>query len=191
MAMYVFQELSPKVFYFTYCLQEPEKYIQFIEQTEGYSGKDSNLISPWNKFEDDNGLNLYGYEKIITSNFSNNEKPIDNRMLYLVNSLKATFHYCFGQYRLFNNIQEELNLSDTFVVKKYEEKFLHNEQGNGKYTAYMYINDDYEGGNITLSGTKAFVKPEKASIIIAPSNITVTSSPTFNGTRYVAVSEWL
>lgn len=190
MAMYMFQELAPKIFYFTYCLQEPEKYIQFIEDSETDLNIDKDLVSKWNKFESHNG-NLYGHEKILSSDFTNKKLPIDGRTLYLVNSLKATFHYCFGQYRLFNNIEEELNLSSNYVIKKYEEKFLHNDVGNGKYTAHMFINDTYEGGTITFKGTKVFIKPEKASIIIAPSEMTITSSPSLNGIRYVAIGEWV
>ena len=44
MAMYVFQEISPKVFYFTYCLQEIGNYIKFLEESESNT---NNLISKW------------------------------------------------------------------------------------------------------------------------------------------------
>jgi len=189
MAMYMFQELSPKIFYFTYCLQEPEKYIDFIEESEFMDS--SHLVSKWKEIRSPENQALYGHEKILSSNFKEEDLPVDGRSLYLINSLKSTFLYCFGQYRLFNNIQDEINLSSNFVVKKYEEKFLHNELGSGKYTAYMYINDDYQGGTITFKGTKAFVKPEKASIIIAPSEMMVTSSPSLDSIRYVAIGEWI
>lgn len=191
MAMYMFQELSPKIFYFTYCLQEPEKYIEFVEDSETNPEINLNLISKWEKFENKDNGSLYGYEKKISSDISKEKLPINGRTLYLVNSLKATFHHCFGQYKIYNNIQEEVNLNTDFSIKKYEEKFLHNEVGTGKYTAYMYINDTYEGGTVTFKGTKAFIKPEKASIIIAPSDMTVTSSPSLNGIRYVASGSWI
>ena len=79
MAMYVFQELSPKVFYFTYCLQEIGKYIGYIEKSETDLNINNNLISKWN-------LSEAGVVKTFSSNFINEKKPIDGKTLFLINN---------------------------------------------------------------------------------------------------------
>ena len=191
--MYVFRELSPKIFYFTYSLQEPESYINFIEESEN-NNTDLDIISKWSPLTFGNNPKVFGSEKILSSDFSKKELPINPRNLYLVNTLKATFHHCFSQYRLYNNIEEPVDLDTTYTVKKYNTGFLHKERGNGKYVAYFFLNDNYGGGHITFPGTSFSVtneiKPEKGSVIIFPSENEITSSPTFTSDRYLAVGTW-
>lgn len=186
MAMYVFQELQPKVFYFTYCLQEIQKYVQMIEDpSENGSYKiNENLISKeWGHHE--------GYdEKTFSSDFTNEQKPIDLRSLFLVNNLKATLHYCFGQYKLFNNIQEEVNLDTTYSIKKYFDGSKEVVDNKGKYTARFYINSSYDGGEVILPAKGKF-KPESGSIIIHPSNLAVDSIPVSNNSKYVGYGYWV
>lgn len=181
--MYVFQEVAPKVFYFTYCLQEIGNYIKFIEETE--ENPDTHgLIGLWSK-ED------WGYEKRFSSDFKDKPKPIDGRSLFLINNLKATFHYCFNQYKIFNNIEEVVNLDTTYFIRKLNEGKTHNNCGShGKYTARLYINDSFDGGEILVPG-KAPFKPEAGSVIIYPSEMKIDDSPALNNSRYVAKGHWI
>lgn len=184
MAMYVFQELGPKIFYFTYCLQEIGNYIKFIEETETSEIQDHGLIGPWSKEE-------WGYEKRFSSDFSDRPKPINKRSLFLINNLKSTFHYCFGQYKIFNNIEEDVNLDTTYWLRKFNEGSTHNNCGShGKYTAKLYINDSFDGGEVLISGRAPF-KPEAGSIIIAPSLFQIEETPAKNNSRYVAKGHWI
>lgn len=179
MAMYVFQELAPKVFYFTYCLQEPEKYINFIEESESDSSN-KNLISKWNN-----------NRKEVSFDFSNESLPIDSRSLYLVNSLKATLHFCFSEYKKFNNIEEDVNLHKTIILDKNYEGQESSISGSGKYVAVLYINNTYQDGNVTIDGTHVSLKPEEVSVIVAPAGYKINSSAPVNGTRYIAFGEWV
>lgn len=194
MAMYVFRELSPKIFYFTYSLQEPELYIDFVEESES-NNSDLDIISKWNPLTFGGNPKVFGSEKILSSDFSKKDLPIDSRNLYLINTLKATFHHCFSQYRLYTNIEEPVNLDTTYSLKKYTPGFLHTERGGGKYVAYFFLNDNYSGGHVTFPGTNFAlsneIKPEKGSVIIMPSENEMTSTPTFNADRYVAVGTWV
>jgi hypothetical protein len=181
MAMYVFQEIAPKTFYFTYCLQEIGNYIGFLEDSEN---NPTGLISKWNDTE-------YGYEKRISSDFSNEVEIVDTRSLFIINNLKATFHYCFSQYKLFNNIEEEVNLSPTYFVRKHSEGQVKNNCGaNGKYTARLYINDSFTDGEISIPGRPKF-KPEAGSIIIGPSDMQIDAEPAHGNSRYIAIGHWV
>ena len=179
--MYVFQEIAPKTFYFTYCLQEIGNYIGFLEDSEN---NPTGLISKWNDTE-------YGYEKRISSDFSNEVETVDTRSLFIINNLKATFHYCFSQYKLFNNIEEEVNLSPTYFVRKHSEGQVKNNCGaNGKYTARLYINDSFTDGEISIPGRTKF-KPEAGSIIIGPSDMQIDAEPARGNSRYIAIGHWV
>lgn len=181
--MYVFQELSPKVFYFTYCLQEIGNYIKFIEEAESNPSR-HNLISNWKPTE-------WGSEKSFSSDFSNEQKPIDGRTLFLVNNLKATFHHCFSQYKVFNNIAEDVNLDTSYFVKKIDsEKSYQDSISNSKYTATLYINSSFDGGEVTVQGKPSF-KPEAGSIIIAPSDFKIEEGVARNNSRYIAKGYWV
>lgn len=183
MAMYVFQELSPKVFYFTYCLQEIGNYIKFIEESESSNLTDG-LIQKWESKE-------WGYEKKLSSDFLNVLKPIDTRTLFIINNLKATFHHCFTQYKLFNNIQESVNLDNSYYIKKINQNSVFDSiSNNSKYTATFYINNSFDGGEVSVLGKPAF-KPEAGSIIIAPSEFEITHNAAQNNSRYIAKGYWV
>jgi hypothetical protein len=190
MAMFVFQELAPKIFYFTYCMQETDKYISYIEENDIDENSNKKIISKWEKLNS-NSKNLdYGFQKTINANLLDGDLNPSNKELYLVNSIKHTINFAFSEYKKFNNINEQFRLYEDLTLRKYNEKHLHHTMGENKYFAMMFINDNYEGGTISIENTKVFLKPEKGSIIILPSDITLTSSPTFNGLRYVATGSW-
>jgi hypothetical protein len=182
MAMYVFQELAPKVFYFTYCLQEIGNYVGFIEDSENGS-VNNNLISKWENKE-------YGSIKTFSSDFTNESERVDVRSTFLINNLKATMHYCFTQYRLFNNIEDQVNLNKSFSVVKYFEGNKEKEEPFGKYTAKLYINSSYEGGEFLIPGRQP-LKPEAGSLIIYPSNLNVDSTEVKGNSKYVGVGHWV
>lgn len=183
MAMYVFQELAPKVFYFTYCLQEIGKYIEYIEDSENNPLINSNLISKWKDEQ-------YGSIKTFSSDFTNEKERVDVRSTFLINNLKATMHHCFTQYRLFNNIEDQVNLNKSFSIIKYFEGNKEKEEPFGKYTAKMYINSSYEGGEVILPG-KQPLKPEAGSLIIYPSGLNIDSTEVNGNSKYVGIGHWV
>lgn len=52
------------------------------------------------------------------------------------------------------------------------------------FTAIIYLNDDYEGGELNFPSLELSIKPIKGSLIIWPGNITHSISPVVSGTRY-------
>lgn len=182
--MYVFQEMAPKVFYFTYCLQEIGNYIGFIEDSETNSNINISLIKKWEHKDSFS-------EKKISSNLLGQDGVVDTRSLFLINNLKATFHHCFTQYRLFNNIEDLVNLEPNYLLRKYYEGFGDSDLPNGKYTAKLYINSSYDGGEVKFSNTGKILKPEAGSILIYPSDYKIISEPGTKNSRYIATGYWI
>lgn len=195
MAMYVFQELKPKVFYFTYCLQEIAKYIGFLEEANGVQTTPGQVRDNIHKIHDQKYITNwetkeYGYEKKFSYNFEENDKPINPQTLFLVNNLKATFHHCFTQYKMFNNIEEDVNLSTDLFMRKYSEGSFPQHDPVGKYTARLYVNNSFAGGGIKIHGLQPF-NADGGSIIIAPSDVDISAEPSFKSSRYIGYGYWI
>lgn len=184
MAMYVFQELAPKVFYFTYCLQEIGNYIGFIEDTETNPNLNGSLIKKWEHQESHS-------EKKISSDLSSQDAVVDTRSLFVINNLKATLHHCFTQYKIYNNIEGPVNLDPNYLLRKYYEGFEDSDLPKGKYTAKMYINCSFDGGEVQIPNSNKKLKPEAGSILIYPSDYKIVSEPGINNSRYVATGYWV
>ncbi len=59
----------------------------------------------------------------------------------------------------------------------------HTDNGND-FTAIIYLNDDYEGGELNFPSLELSIKPIKGSLIIWPGNLTHSISTVSSGTRY-------
>jgi hypothetical protein len=59
----------------------------------------------------------------------------------------------------------------------------HTDNGND-FTAIMYLNDNYEGGELNFPGLDISIKPKKGSLIIWPGYLTHSISEISSGTRY-------
>jgi hypothetical protein len=67
-----------------------------------------------------------------------------------------------------------------------------NENSSNKYTVILYLNDDYDGGNLYFTQHNIEIKPNNGSILTFPGNHTNIHgvSKVENGTRYTIVSWW-
>jgi predicted 2-oxoglutarate/Fe(II)-dependent dioxygenase YbiX len=61
---------------------------------------------------------------------------------------------------------------------------------SGKYKSIFFINDEYDGGEVSVPNGKYSIKPEKGSIIITPSDTAISMNPIQNGTQYVSFVSW-
>lgn len=59
----------------------------------------------------------------------------------------------------------------------------HTDNGND-FTAIMYLNDNYEGGELNFPTLNISIKPKKGSLIIWPGYLTHSISEISSGTRY-------
>lgn len=53
------------------------------------------------------------------------------------------------------------------------------------YTISMYINDDYEGGQLGFPDVGVYLKPAAGSVVIFPATTLHESTPVVSGTKYV------
>ena len=90
------------------------------------------------------------------------------------------------------NIHEQLT-HEGFQILKYEggeEYKAHYDGLNRQVSMLLYLNDDYEGGELEFPLFKIKIKPQKGMMILFPSNYAYThvAHPVTKGTKYCLVT---
>jgi hypothetical protein len=191
--------LEEKVYYYTNVIEYQKKLVEAIEN----DNKD-----PWGEWMACSGQEyIYGTDKTIALTPDANEKD-----KYIYNTLQKAFDDVARDYALAHGIQEEPKLFPQYPIKKYQAgTFMgaHFDQQEGderlKVSFVMYLNDDYEGGEISFtirdpkgpiqgptpdsdfanadkSAYNFFVKPKAGSIIVFP------PSPPYHHTAHLVKS---
>jgi hypothetical protein len=192
--------LEEKVYYYTNVIEDPKKLVDAIEN----DNKD-----PWGEWMACSGQHyVYGTDKTIALTPDSDEK---NKYIY--DTLKNAFDVVARDYAKAQGITEEPKLFPQYPIKKYQPgTFMgaHFDQQEGderlKVSFVMYLNDDYEGGEISFTiaspegvltqpspeadfedakdhGAYSFyVKPKAGSVIVFP------PSPPYHHTAHLVKS---
>jgi hypothetical protein len=192
--------LEEKVYYYTNVIEDPKKLVDAIEN----DNKDE-----WGEWMACSGQHyVYGTDKSISLTAESNEKD-----KYIYNTLQKAFDDVARDYAAAHGITEEPKLFPMYPIKKYQAgTFMgaHFDQQEGderlKVSFVMYLNDDYEGGEIsfTIRDPKGpiqgptpeadfedaaghgaydfYVKPKAGSIIVFP------PSPPYHHTAHLVKS---
>jgi hypothetical protein len=192
--------LEEKVYYYTNVIEDPKKLVDAIEN----DNKD-----PWGEWMACSGQHyVYGTDKTIALASDSDEK---NKYIY--DTLKNAFDVVARDYAKAQGITEEPKLFPQYPIKKYQPgTFMgaHFDQQEGderlKVSFVMYLNDDYEGGEISFTiaspegvltqpspepdfedavgGTAYdfYVKPKAGSVIVFP------PSPPYHHTAHLVKS---
>ena len=137
--------LEEKVYYYTDVIEDPKKLIDAIEN----DNKD-----PWGEWMACSGEKyVYGTDKNISLTNNNNESNT-----YIYETLRKAFNDVAKDYAKSQGILEEPKLFPMYPIKKYQPgTFMgaHFDQQEGderlKVSFVMYLNDDYEGGEISFT----------------------------------------
>lgn len=202
--------LEEKVYYYTDVIDDPKKLVDAIE-------KDN--IDEWGEWAACSGQHyVYGTDKTISPS-----SGIDEKNDYIYNTLKNAFDKVAKDYADAQGITEEPKLFPMYPVKKYQAgTFMgaHFDQQEGderlKVSFVMYLNDDYEGGEISFTirdpqgpiqggtphsdfaqadtSTYHFaVKPKAGSIIVFPPSPPYhhTAHLVKSGFKYMVPQHWI
>ncbi len=222
------EKLHEKVYYYKNVVSDPEKLIRFIEETE--AEKYSKFITPWEEWSACSGeMYVYGNHKRIKmlkldEILQKCPEDILEDSKYIFNEIFDGFKNVCLDYAEKVNEESKLILMTDTAIKRYEAgTFMgsHFDQQEGdkrlKYSLVMYLNDDYEGGQISftikdgvLTSTDHAasediddprnkeritfsIKPEAGSVIIFPSEppYSHTAHLVKSGLKYMVPSFWL
>jgi hypothetical protein len=199
-------------------------YTNIIEDMTKFSSTLLEIDKEWEAWSASNDKSfIYGETKTFDINQINSlEEPIKSNMLYIYNVIMDTFYKVCKDYAEDLNDFDEPRLFPVFNIKKYYAGVgmgAHYDQLDGdktlKYSLVMYLNDNFEGGEISFKITDYSadkvgvgldyetalknnefdfgVKPEAGSIIIFPS-----SAPYYHiahlvksGNKYMIPGHWI
>lgn len=203
--------LEEKVYYYTEVIEDPKKLVEAIE--------DDNK-NPWGEWMACSGqAYVYGTNKSISSSDSADEK---NNYIYSI--LQKAFDDVARDYANAQGITDEPKLFPMYPIKKYMPgTFMgaHFDQQEGderlKVSFVLYLNDDYEGGEISFTisspngvlknaspepdfalaeqkgGYTFAVKPKAGSIIVFPPSPPYhhTAHLVKSGYKYMVPQHWI
>jgi len=103
-----------------------------------------------------------------------------------------------SEYRKIFKINEEIKTAESYGLLRYRpnEKYnLHYDGGTETSRAVsvlIYLNDDYEGGELEFPNFDIKIKPKAGTLVLFPSNYAYAhiAHPVKNGTKYV-IATWL
>jgi hypothetical protein len=101
-------------------------------------------------------------------------------------------------YKEIFKIEDEIKHDDDYYLLRYSkgEKYQFHYDGNTRskraISVLIYLNSDYEGGEIEFSNFNIKIKPKSGTLILFPSNYAYghIAHPVISGTKYVIVT-WL
>ena len=198
--MFDLQVLAPDIWYWDNALSFPEHLKDFIDQIDEYPESYSR-ISKWENWTASNDKDLvYGKTKTINKanlKTSTGSDLVDKKTLYIANSFLMAFQMCTDRYLASRNLDKDrynLNL-DSVTIKAWNEgqsmgPHFDGQDGNKDlaFSLVAYVNDDYEGGEISFPNHNITIKPKAGSLIMFPSQDPYIHEvkPIISGTRYMS-----
>jgi hypothetical protein len=216
--------LDKNVYYYENAIENFDEVLNTISDiTEINTAEDGRLWDKWTASDDKDFV--YGETQVFDLNQINHmEEPYRSKMEYVyINIMKALYSVCRDYAKEIGD-DDEPRLFPVFNIKKYDagaSMGAHYDQLDGdktlRYSLVMYLNDDYEGGEISFkmseyedhnmleitdldyevaknkSQIDFGVKPSAGSVIIFPS-----SAPYYHiahtvksGAKYMIPSHWI
>jgi hypothetical protein len=198
--MFDLKVLGPDIWYWENALSFPEHLKDFIDKID-QEPKSYSRISQWKNWTASNDSNLiYGKTKTINKSnlkITTGSDIVDKKTLYIANSILMAFQMCTDRYLASRNLDKNnynLNL-DSITIKAWNQgqsmgPHFDGQDGNKDlaFSLVAYINDDYEGGEISFPNHNVTIKPKAGSLIMFPSQEPYIHEvkPITAGTRYMS-----
>ena len=133
----------------------------------------------------------YCLDLIPASKINKNIKIITDQYLELLSNTLNNYVNIF-------NIEESIKISEDFGLLKYSSgEYYHSHYDGGtesgrSISAILYLNDDYEGGEIDFVNFGIKIKPKAGTFMLFPSNYAYRhiANPVTSGTKYAIVT-WI
>jgi predicted 2-oxoglutarate/Fe(II)-dependent dioxygenase YbiX len=127
----------------------------------------------------------------ITQAAQNNEtiRKINNQCYEIVTSAVQSYRNIF-------KIHEEIKDAESYgllrysVGEKYDQHYDGGTESSRSISVLIYLNDDYEGGEIEFPFFNLKIKPKAGTLMLFPSNYAYShiAHPVMSGTKYVIVT---
>lgn len=176
-----YEIVKDQIVYFPDAIPNHKEIVDAIESTN------SKAVSPWeNWYAGDNKEHIYGQIKYMKRSFYEDESSDTlQNCKFIIESLCDYMAECAIEYaKLFNIPQDHIDFAisilkkdtTTIGINKYNENAhmgphvdLNEMNQYIQYTIVVYLNDDYEGGELYFPNHNIKIKPLAGSIAMYPS----------------------
>jgi predicted 2-oxoglutarate/Fe(II)-dependent dioxygenase YbiX len=172
----IIKKLDDNILYYENVLEDPYGFIESIERLE-VSNPNISHIGKWEKWNASNAETKYGITKNGTFSNMQYSTSEDIETSLISYRIKAISDLCFANYKKTIGV-DVLKLPDYFSIRKYDTnadmgKHVDSEDPTDKshpvVSGVLYLNDDYEGGEIYFPEQNIKIKPKAGSMIMFPS----------------------
>ena len=192
-------EKYEKINYYKNVIDNPLELINLIESTDAYLNENTS-ITKWRQWSASNGDYVFGEQKWILNSITT---ETDSSLLLINKKIKDVIEYYSNEYA--KEYQIELGYLTPLSISKYyvgKSMGLHvdsyGNDNNGKdeisptLSIVVYLNDDYEGGELYFKNQRVTIKPSAGSIVIFPSNMPYLHESKIikKGTKYMSPGFW-
>lgn len=207
-----YEILADGLVYYKNLIKNPSEIINDIEKlndkvvldiANSVPGSNSSKAKPWGVWEHDHGNGMV--ERFCRQRWLERREdiPLDdiyyNEYCSIADRLFSALDQSYEHYstQLYPYAARNIKSTEKIMsILKYEKSGHlpeHSDHGSSSRTLSMvlYLNDDYDGGEITFTRVGVTIKPEAGSAIFFPSNFVFTHevSEVTNGVRY-ALPNW-
>lgn len=198
--MFDLEEKHEYICYFTNCIEDPKKLVEEIELSDKDDSINKKHLSGWSNWTASNSPNdIYG-QNMFTSFPILEDPSLNKRARYIISSIKNAFYTCAEKYKNYYNLEHEVIIDTEFGIKKYyvgRGLGPHADQYDGnmklRYSMVLYLNDDYEGGELWFPNHDIIIKPKPGSLAIFPSYEPYlhASKAIISGSKYMCPAFWM
>jgi len=181
---------SKKIHYYLNAIDNKFAILKEIEYLDSIA-TDNDSIPKWSVWESSSGDYVYGKTKMASPTRNKKSNPRNSKLHSLI---EEAFILKSNHYKQFNNI--ELGGMTPFSISKYDNgKSMgkhYDRRNNGTISAILYLNDDYEGGELLFPDYNVEIKPMAGSMVIFPSskNFIHYTKEACGNNRYIAMCFW-
>lgn len=196
--MFHLSKMDKGIVYWENVISCPNEFVDFIEKLDKEPNSYSR-ISKWSEWTASNDPNTrYGDFKTAVSNldaFPMDDNKLEQRTRYIINSLKMATEMCIERYLDHFKLDKTKYKADSevFRIRKWDigqSMGPHADGQDGDYglafTIVLYLNDNYDGGEISFPNHGVEIKPKAGSLIMFPatSEFVHLVKPIMSNNRY-------
>lgn len=194
-----YEVLHYNVFYFPGAISNISEVMQAIEEVGGIS------VTPWETWYANNDAKENPYGDLKTLSYPDLENETDpevkTKSSYILNSILGAMEACAKEFliqhgaddRELDHLHKEIFGSHTYGIRRYDENKdmgLHQDmvvEGRDTYTIAVYLDDNYEGGELGISygNLNLSIKNKAGSIVVFPSSYFHQSLPLRTGRKTI------
>ena len=193
--------VEKNIIYYKNLIQNPSEFVKMIEDIDPLleNGAQIDKWSDWYSSSRDDVM--FGKNK--NARFSNpkSDTPANLKAQLITKTIKNIVTQCALDYQGKTGIEVGF-LPDQFTIKKYNEEAHMGPhvdfEGEDKVDFYptismvLYLNDDFEGGELNFTEQNVSIKPEAGSLVIFPSHKPYYHDPrpVMSGIKYMVPLFW-